>query len=86
MYYQINKYKKIYTTKNVARKTTQNDDGYILRKFKQNVIQTLRSVAKKLKEGEEIDISERTVHKRIKEADFGTYVSRVIPLITLRIK
>jgi len=54
VYYQINKYKKTHTTKNVARngrprKTTQKDDGYILRKFKQNILQTPRSVAKKTK-------------------------------------
>jgi len=36
VYYHINKYKKTQTSKNVARsgqlrKTTQKDDGYILR-------------------------------------------------------
>jgi len=65
VHYQINKYKKTHTTKNVARsgrprKTTQKGDGYIIRKFKQNVLQTPRSVAKELKEGTEIDISEGT--------------------------
>jgi len=54
--------------------------------FKQNILQTPRSVAKELKEGAEIDISERTVRRRLKEADFGTYVSKVIPLITPRNK
>jgi len=69
---------KKHTTKNVARsgrprKTTQKDGGYILRKFKQNILQTPRSVAKKLKDGAEIDISERTVRRRLKDVFSRTF-------------
>lgn len=91
IYYQINKYKKTHTTKNAARsgrprKTTAKADKYIIRQFKQDVLKTHRSVAKELKEAESVDVSERTIRRRLKEAEFGTYISRVIPQITCRNK
>lgn len=89
VYYQINKYKKNKSIKNRARsgrprKTNELCDRIILRQFKKNSLKTPRSVSNDLFLDYGIEISDRTIRRRLQEANYGTYIARNIPHISQR--
>lgn len=87
IYYQINKKKYNDSFKYKARsgrpcKTKPIEDRIILRKCKEDVLITPKAASIELKEHHNISISGKTIERRLKEADFFTYVTRPIPLIS----
>lgn len=87
IYYQINKHKLRNSTDNLVRKgrprkTTPRQDRLILQKFKEDVLITPKTASMEVKKDYGISISRKTVERRLKEANFATYVARPIPFIS----
>lgn len=87
VYYQINKYKKTGKVNNVHRigrnrKTTRPEDRLIIRKFQSDPFLTPKKAALEWNSCCNNHISERTVRRRLKEANINTYVARPIPFIS----
>lgn len=87
IYYQINKHKQTNSTSNSVRsgrprKTTPRQDRLILGNFKDDVLKTPKAASIELKKDYDISISRKTVERRLKEANFATYVARPIPFIS----
>lgn len=87
IYYQINKYKKFNDVINVHRKgrnrkTTAHEDRLIVRAFKKDPLKTPKAVSLEWDETASTSISERTIRRRLIEADMKTYIAKPIPFIT----
>jgi len=90
IYYQINKYKKIsdvinFRRKGRNRKTGVEGDRLIVRAFKKEPLKTPKTVYLEWNETESTSISERTIRRRMIEANIKTYIARPIPFITQKI-
>lgn len=89
VYYQINKCKETESVINLRRtgrkrKTTAVEDRQIIRKFKSNPGLTPKAAALEWNSHSDSHLSERTVRRRLKEANINTYVARSIPCIAPR--
>lgn len=87
IYYQINKFKKNNTLRNLKRtgpkrKTTLIDDRVLLREFKKNVFLKPRQAAELFNATAKTPISERTIRRRLKDAKFQTFRCKDVPYIT----
>lgn len=91
IYYQINKYIKTEQTTNLRRtgrnrKTTASEDRLIVRKFKNDPLKTPKTAALEWNKTTINHISERTIRRRLTEANMKTYIAKTIPFITAKNK
>lgn len=87
VHYQINKHKRTNSVQNLPRKgkkrkTTLKEDRHILREFTKNPALTPKSLELEMKSLQKSSVSERTIRRRLKEYNFGTYTVRKIPFIS----
>jgi len=87
IYYQINKHKNLNQITNVRRtgrnrKTNADADRLIVRQFKKNPLITPKAVALEWNTTSPNPISERTIRRRLIEADIKSYIAKPIPFIT----
>lgn len=87
VHYQINKQKTHNTLRNLKRsgpkrKTTLADDRLLLREFKKNVLLKPQQAADILNLTAKTSISERTVRRRLKKEEFGTFIAKDVPFIS----
>lgn len=87
VHYQINKFKKHNDIQNLPRsgakrKTTPTEDRVLLREFKKDIFLKPQSAANQWNLKANNSISECTVRRRLKEADFKTIKAKDVPYIS----